>query len=110
MVEEEDPYSLTLEDIYDTVDTNNTYSPNPVIHNRPPAPIPRPEAEPEPEQPVICRGVATISDFSAEKYCICSDYIFYLFFFLQCFRIKVRQTEVKKGTRVLVQVKGVPSS
>lgn len=88
MVEEEDPYSLTLEDIYDTVDTNNTYSPNPVIHNRPPAPIPRPEAEPEPEQPVICRGVATISDFSAEKYCICSDYIFYLFIFFTVFSDK----------------------
>lgn len=66
--EEEDPYSLTPEDIYDTVDTDNTYSPNPVIHNRPPAPIPRPELEPEPEQPVICRGVASIFNFSAEKY------------------------------------------
>lgn len=65
--EEEDPYSLTPEDIYDTVDTDNTYSPNPVIHNRPPAPIPRPELEPEPEQPVICRGVASIFNFSAEK-------------------------------------------
>lgn len=66
--EEEDPYSLTPEDIYDTVDTNNICSPNPDIHNRPPAPIPRPEQEPEPEQPVICRGVATILEFSAQKY------------------------------------------
>eukprot|EP00066_Takifugu_rubripes_P011959 XP_011601225.1 PREDICTED: phosphoinositide 3-kinase adapter protein 1 isoform X3 [Takifugu rubripes] len=53
--EEEDPYSLTLEDIYDTVDANNTYSPNSTILNRAPAPIPRPEQGPEPEQPVICR-------------------------------------------------------
>ncbi|KAM4729700.1 phosphoinositide 3-kinase adapter protein 1 isoform 2-T2 [Anableps anableps] len=48
--EDEDPYNICPEDIYDTVDTNSTY--NPAILNRPPAPIPRPEAEPEPEKPV----------------------------------------------------------
>ncbi|KAM4599310.1 phosphoinositide 3-kinase adapter protein 1 [Fundulus diaphanus] len=48
--EEEDPYNLCPEDIYDTVDTNTTY--NPAILNRPPAPIPRPEAELEPDKPV----------------------------------------------------------
>lgn len=68
VVKEEDLYSLTVENIYDTVDTKNIYSPNLDIQNRPPAPIPRPEPEPEPEQPVICRGVATIFDFSAQKY------------------------------------------
>ncbi|XP_054877689.1 phosphoinositide 3-kinase adapter protein 1 isoform X1 [Poeciliopsis prolifica] len=47
--EEEDPYNICPEDIYDTVDTNSTY--NAGIQNRPPAPIPRPEAEPEPERP-----------------------------------------------------------
>ncbi|XP_041803883.1 phosphoinositide 3-kinase adapter protein 1 isoform X2 [Chelmon rostratus] len=46
--EEEDPYKLIPEDIYDTVDANSTY--NPVILNRPPAPIPRPELESEPEK------------------------------------------------------------
>ncbi|XP_076598402.1 phosphoinositide 3-kinase adapter protein 1 [Chaetodon auriga] len=46
--EEEDPYKLSPEDIYDTVDANSTY--NPLILNRPPAPIPRPESEPEPEK------------------------------------------------------------
>ncbi|XP_051231942.1 phosphoinositide 3-kinase adapter protein 1 isoform X2 [Dicentrarchus labrax] len=51
--EEEDPYNLCPEDIYDTVDANSTY--NPVILNRPPAPIPRPETEPEPEKPMISR-------------------------------------------------------
>ncbi|XP_020501794.1 phosphoinositide 3-kinase adapter protein 1 [Labrus bergylta] len=48
--EEEDPYNLLPEDIYDTVDTNSTY--NPVIQNRPPAPIPRPETESEPQKPM----------------------------------------------------------
>lgn len=66
--DEEDPYSLTLEDIYDTVDANNTYSPNSTIRNRAPAPIPRPEQGPEPEQPVICRGISPLCDFSAGKY------------------------------------------
>lgn len=65
--EEEDPYSLTLEDIYDTVDENSTYSTDPVILNRPPAPIPRPELKLEPEQPIIFRGGTTIFYFSAEK-------------------------------------------
>ncbi|XP_041866402.1 phosphoinositide 3-kinase adapter protein 1 isoform X2 [Melanotaenia boesemani] len=48
--EEEDPYNLCPEDIYDTVDANSTY--NPGILNRPPAPIPRPETESEPEQKI----------------------------------------------------------
>ncbi|XP_038593702.1 phosphoinositide 3-kinase adapter protein 1 isoform X1 [Micropterus salmoides] len=48
--EEEDPYNLCPEDIYDIVDENSTY--NPAILNRPPAPIPRPESEPEPEKPM----------------------------------------------------------
>uniref|UniRef100_A0A1A8N6P9 Phosphoinositide-3-kinase adaptor protein 1 n=1 Tax=Nothobranchius rachovii TaxID=451742 RepID=A0A1A8N6P9_9TELE len=47
--EEEDPYNIFPEDIYDTVDGNSTY--NPAILNRPPAPIPRPESESEPEPP-----------------------------------------------------------
>ncbi|XP_061601570.1 phosphoinositide 3-kinase adapter protein 1 [Cololabis saira] len=47
--EEEDPYALSPEDIYDTVDANSTYSP--AIVNRPPAPVPRPEADAEPEKP-----------------------------------------------------------
>lgn len=51
--EEEDPYDLCPEDIYDTVDANSTY--DPVILNRPPAPIPRPETELEPEKPMISR-------------------------------------------------------
>ncbi|XP_028279761.1 phosphoinositide 3-kinase adapter protein 1 isoform X3 [Parambassis ranga] len=41
--EEEDPYNICPEDIYDTVDANSTY--NSQILNRPPAPIPRPEFE-----------------------------------------------------------------
>ncbi|XP_030012115.1 phosphoinositide 3-kinase adapter protein 1 isoform X2 [Sphaeramia orbicularis] len=46
--EEEDPYALSSEDIYDIVDTSLC---NPGILNRPPAPVPRPEPEaaPEPE-------------------------------------------------------------
>ncbi|XP_078128995.1 phosphoinositide 3-kinase adapter protein 1 isoform X1 [Sander vitreus] len=48
--EEEDPYNLCPEDIYDTVDGDGTY--NPAILNRPPAPIPRPESESDPEQPM----------------------------------------------------------
>ncbi|XP_043991937.1 phosphoinositide 3-kinase adapter protein 1 isoform X2 [Gambusia affinis] len=47
--EEEDPYDICPEDIYDTVDANSTY--NSGVQNRPPAPIPRPEAELEPERP-----------------------------------------------------------
>lgn len=45
--EEEDPYNLNAEDIYDTVDQETMYSP---IVNRPPAPVPRPDPEPEREQ------------------------------------------------------------
>lgn len=50
--EEEDPYNLFPEGIYDTVDTN------PAVMNRPPAPIPRTESESDPEKPmtVISRG------------------------------------------------------
>ncbi|KAE8280372.1 Phosphoinositide 3-kinase adapter protein 1 [Larimichthys crocea] len=48
--EEEDLYSLCPEDIYDTVDGNNTF--DSLILNRPPAPIPRPESESEPEKPM----------------------------------------------------------
>ncbi|XP_070772363.1 phosphoinositide 3-kinase adapter protein 1 [Enoplosus armatus] len=51
--EEEDPYNLCPEDIYDTVDENSTY--NSVILNRPPAPIPRPEHEPERPMTYISR-------------------------------------------------------
>lgn len=54
--EEEDPYALSSEDIYDIVDTSQC---NPGILNRPPAPVPRPEPEaaPEPEKhmPYISR-------------------------------------------------------
>ncbi|XP_018536518.1 phosphoinositide 3-kinase adapter protein 1 [Lates calcarifer] len=49
-IEEEDPYNICPEDIYDTVDEKSTY--NPIIQNRPPAPIPRPEFEPEAEKPM----------------------------------------------------------
>uniref|UniRef100_A0A3B3V7R8 Phosphoinositide-3-kinase adaptor protein 1 n=1 Tax=Poecilia latipinna TaxID=48699 RepID=A0A3B3V7R8_9TELE len=61
--EEEDPYNICPEDIYDTVDTNSTY--NPGVQNRPPAPIPRPEAEPEPERPAtyISRGLLFTATF-----------------------------------------------
>ncbi|XP_034007863.1 phosphoinositide 3-kinase adapter protein 1 isoform X1 [Trematomus bernacchii] len=44
--EEEDPYNLFPEGIYDTVDTN------PAVMNRPPAPIPRTESESDPEKPM----------------------------------------------------------
>lgn len=43
-------YSLGPDNIYDTVDGNDTC--NPGILNRPPAPIPRPESESEPESPM----------------------------------------------------------
>lgn len=52
--EEEDPYNLTLEDIYDTVDETCAF--NPIIQNRPPAPLPRPQPGAEPETPMIFRG------------------------------------------------------
>ncbi|XP_042358233.1 phosphoinositide 3-kinase adapter protein 1 [Plectropomus leopardus] len=48
--EEEDPYNLLPEDIYDTVDANGAYDTG--IRNRPPAPIPRPEPDPEAEKPM----------------------------------------------------------
>ncbi|XP_031729032.1 phosphoinositide 3-kinase adapter protein 1 isoform X1 [Anarrhichthys ocellatus] len=47
--EEEDPYNLCPEDIYDTVDANGSF--NPLILNRPPAPIPRPESMADLEKP-----------------------------------------------------------
>lgn len=56
--EEEDPYNITLEDIYDTVDENCTF--NPVIQNRPPAPLPRPQPGSEREMPMIFRGCAAL--------------------------------------------------
>ncbi|XP_019945602.2 phosphoinositide 3-kinase adapter protein 1 isoform X1 [Paralichthys olivaceus] len=46
--EEEDPYNIFPEDIYDIVDAISTCKP--LIQNRPPAPIPRPEATPETEK------------------------------------------------------------
>ncbi|KAM9808885.1 phosphoinositide 3-kinase adapter protein 1 isoform X2 [Syngnathus typhle] len=45
-----DPYDLSSEDIYDTLDENNCH--NAAVLSRPPAPIPRPEMKPEPERPV----------------------------------------------------------
>lgn len=48
--EEEDPYNLCTEDIYDTVDANGTFIPT--ILNRPPAPVPRPECESGSDKPV----------------------------------------------------------
>uniref|UniRef100_A0A3B4YVI5 Phosphoinositide-3-kinase adaptor protein 1 n=1 Tax=Seriola lalandi dorsalis TaxID=1841481 RepID=A0A3B4YVI5_SERLL len=55
--EEEDPYNLLPEDIYDIVDANSSLIP--LIQNRPPAPIPRSEFKPEPERPMtyISRGI-----------------------------------------------------
>ncbi|KAM8859713.1 phosphoinositide 3-kinase adapter protein 1 isoform 2-T3 [Spinachia spinachia] len=47
--EEEDLYNLSLEDIYDTVDENNSF--NVGIQNRPPAPIPRPESMTDLDKP-----------------------------------------------------------
>lgn len=54
--EDEDPYNLFPEDVYDIVDANGSC--NPGLLNRPPAPLPRPESEVEPERPVayISRG------------------------------------------------------
>lgn len=72
--EEEDPYNICPEDIYDTVDENNTY--NPAILNRPPAPMPRPEnkAEPEKSMTYISRGIVQ----SVFMYFIyLTDFIFY---------------------------------
>lgn len=53
--EEEDPYNICPEDIYDTVDANSTY--NSTILNRPPAPIPRPEFELDRPVTYISRGI-----------------------------------------------------
>lgn len=58
-VKEEDPYNLTLEDIYDTVDECCAFSP--IIQNRPPAPLPRPQPGSERETPMIFRGCARSS-------------------------------------------------
>ncbi|XP_068184162.1 phosphoinositide 3-kinase adapter protein 1 isoform X2 [Antennarius striatus] len=40
---QEDPYNLFPSDVYDIVNSNSTY--NPLLQNRPPAPIPRPDSE-----------------------------------------------------------------
>ncbi|XP_061545274.1 phosphoinositide 3-kinase adapter protein 1 [Phycodurus eques] len=50
IVNEFEPYNLSSEDIYHTLDDNNCH--NAAVLSRPPAPIPRPEIEPEPEKPV----------------------------------------------------------
>ncbi|XP_029961830.1 phosphoinositide 3-kinase adapter protein 1 isoform X2 [Salarias fasciatus] len=64
--EEEDPYNLCPEDIYDTVDPDSSY--NPVILNRPPAPIPRPERAPQQEQAInYISRVFSSSDSSASR-------------------------------------------
>lgn len=54
--EEEDPYNLCPEDIYDIVDADSSLTQ--VIVNRPPAPLPRPmsEVEPEKSSTYISRG------------------------------------------------------
>lgn len=61
--EEEDPYNLTLEDIYDTVDESCAF--NPIIQNRPPAPLPRPQPGSERETPMIFRGWLFFSQFDS---------------------------------------------
>ncbi|CAL9688215.1 unnamed protein product [Knipowitschia caucasica] len=58
---EEDPYNLSADDIYDTVDPESMYPP---ILNRPPAPVPRPEPEAERDQE---KPVAYISSVFSEK-------------------------------------------
>ncbi|XP_061692572.1 phosphoinositide 3-kinase adapter protein 1 isoform X2 [Syngnathoides biaculeatus] len=45
-----EPYNLSSEEIYDTLDDNNCR--NAAVRSRPPAPVPRPEIEPEPEKNV----------------------------------------------------------
>uniref|UniRef100_A0A667YEH9 Phosphoinositide-3-kinase adaptor protein 1 n=1 Tax=Myripristis murdjan TaxID=586833 RepID=A0A667YEH9_9TELE len=58
--EEEDPYNLLPEDIYDTVDKSLTYAPE--IFNRPPAPIPRPQvSEPTEPKTYISRAFSKLS-------------------------------------------------
>lgn len=81
--EEEDPYNLCPEDIYDTVDANSTY--NPVVLNRPPAPIPRPELNTELEKSTtyISRGMVQ-SDFYFLRYIffisqMCQKYVTFIF-------------------------------
>lgn len=58
--EEENPYNLCPEDIYDIVDAKSTY--NPAIVNRPPAPVPRPESalDPEKRKTYISRGIQPV--------------------------------------------------
>ncbi|XP_028983417.1 phosphoinositide 3-kinase adapter protein 1 [Betta splendens] len=58
--EEEDPYNLCPEDVYDMVDDNSSCTP--VVLNRPPAPLPRPESEVEPD-----RAMAYISKVFSDK-------------------------------------------
>lgn len=57
--EEEDPYNVCPDDIYDTVDVDSAYTSG--VLNRPPAPVPRSETETsEPEKPTstyISRGM-----------------------------------------------------
>lgn len=76
--EEEDPYNLCPEDIYDTVDENGTYKSE--ILNRPPAPIPRPESVSEPERPerpetYISRGIQQSLFLSPKHSLYISDFI-----------------------------------
>ncbi|CAN9500084.1 unnamed protein product [Ophioblennius macclurei] len=65
--EEEDPYNLCPEDIYDTVDPEGSY--NPLILNRPPAPIPRPEQELECDKsaPYISRVFSNSGSSESDK-------------------------------------------
>ncbi|KAK7901716.1 hypothetical protein WMY93_018485 [Mugilogobius chulae] len=59
--EDEDPYHLSSDDIYDTVDPESMYPP---ILNRPPAPIPRPEPEADREED---KPIAYISRIFSDK-------------------------------------------
>lgn len=63
--EEEDPYNVCPEDIYDTVDPNISF--DPVIINRPPAPIPRSEVESESEKPMTYISRGTVFYFTPRK-------------------------------------------
>lgn len=73
--EEEDPYNLCPEDIYDIVDANSSY--DPVVLNRPPAPLPRPESEVEPEKPMTYISRGTVQSKQFLFYTKCSFYIIY---------------------------------
>ncbi|KAM6915854.1 phosphoinositide 3-kinase adapter protein 1 [Xenentodon cancila] len=65
--EEEDPYNICPEDIYDTVDANSTY--NPAMLNRPPAPVPRPDPDTEPEkQTTYISRVCSVNEDTASTY------------------------------------------